>query len=582
MTQSMRRRTYAVAALAAPALVVGLLAAPQSADPLVTGVAAAQSDPDALDPIDPDALDQTDPDALDSVGPDAADEACTDAAAGDEESSRETTDGEVADDTEGEVADDTEGEVTDDTEGEVTDDTAGELGDDAATDCDARSEAGSQANESLRDSVRAIGDRNVSFDLRLEQASIEQVDLDSDEREFVRFQFGTTIDRVVNQRAFMLIGLDPNDVVTSEVAFRDEEDLDSVLVGFPARTDVFSYTLASTAAGAVETVAQEGNIPDSIALQGSNIGTGDGRTTGPDLINVDIEPSLERAVYVFDEQLDERQTPSASSFGYYTLSGIDPRGSQIVSVEDNTVTVRFAEDRGDQIEDAVRLWVAAGAARDTAGNASPVGVVGDLTTAPDLQAIEDGPGQTQFDFVFDDQVTDANPSAFAVYTADGTRYSADSVTRPDGNRVRAAFPEIEEFGDEIVLASADREAVHADRGFDTPNTVGAVAIRTDGVGAGRTTGPDLTGVQLDPTTGQAELTFDEAIDDDEVYDVRDLLLITATGRMVTAEAIVESHDRTMIVTFRPNVAQAARGLTINTGGVRDFQDNGNPLDTLNL
>jgi hypothetical protein len=561
MTQTLRRWTYAIAALAALVLVVGLLAAPQSADRLARAdVAAAQIDPDAPDQADPGAPDQADPGAPDQADPGAPDEAGTGAATGDEESGGDVTDRKIPD-------------------GEVTDD---EVADDAATDRDARIEAGRRANESLRNSVRTIGDRNLSFDLRLAQATIERANLDSNELEFVRFQFGTTIDRVVNQRAFMLIGLDPNDVVTSEVAFRDETDLDSVLVGFPARTDVFSYTLASTAAGAVETVAQEGNIPDSVALQGSNIGTGDGRTTGPDLISVDIEPNLERAVYVFDEQLDERQTPSANSFGYYTLSGIDPRGSEVVSVEDNTVTVRFAEDRGDQIEDAVRLWVAAGAVSDTAGNASPVGAVGELTTAPDLQAVEDGPGQTQYDFVFDDEVTDAKPSAFAVYTADGTRYDANSVTRPDGQRVRAAFPEIEDFGDEVVLASADREAVHADRGFDTPNTVGAVAVRTDGVGAGRTTGPDVTAVQLDPTTGQAELTFDEAIDDDEVYDARDLLLITASGRMVAAEAIVESHDRTMIVTFRPNVAQAARGLTINTGGVQDFQDNGNPLDTLDL
>jgi hypothetical protein len=439
-----------------------------------------------------------------------------------------------------------------------------------------------ESTDPLRGSVQANTDRNLSFDLRLINATIDRVNLDSDEQEFVRFQFGTQIDEVVDETAFLLVGLDPKDVVKSEVAFRDEDDLDTVLVGFPARTDVHSHTLATAAPGAVQTVSNESNIPDSVPLTGSNVGTGNGLTTGPDLLSVDIDANLERAVFVFDEQLDESQKPSATSFGYYTDSGLDPRGSDVVSVEDNTVTVRFDEEGGDQIEDAARLWVDAGAVSDTAGNTNPVGAFGEQTSAPDLQAIEDGPGQTQFEFVFDDEVTEAKAASFAVYTADGTRYTAESVTRPDSQRVRAAFPKIQNFGDEVVLASVDREAVKADGGFDTPNTVGALPIWIAGLAQGGTTGPDLIGVQLDAKTGQATLTFDEDIDDDKTYKASDLYLITTSGQMVAAESIVESHHRTMIVTFRPNVAKAADGLTINAGAVQDFQENGNPLDTLAL
>lgn len=539
MTRTMRKLTYVVGALSALVLVLALLVTGQSSEPLLgPDLAAAQADRTQLDEQ------ATDPDDTES----------------------------------GALADDAESDADpDDTESDADVDNA-----QAQTPREERIEAGRATNESLRTSIHGIGNANLSFDLRLVNAAIHKVNLDSNEQEFVRYEFGTAVDRIVDESSFILVGLDPNDVVTSEVALRDEGDLNTVLVGFPARTDVFSYTLASVRPGAVETVAQEGNIPDSRPLEGSNIGAGEGRTTGPDLISVDIQPNLERAVYVFDEQLDERQNAAATNFGFYTLSGIDPRGTQVVSIEDNTVTVVFDEENGDQIEDAVRLWVLAGAVTDTAGNANPVGTVGDPTTAPDLQSVEDAPGQTQYDFVFDSQVTGATADAFAVYTGDGNRYVADSVARPDGNSVRAAFPQIEDFADEIVLASVEANAVRADRGFDTPNTVGATPISGNGLESARTTGPDLIGVNLDAATGQAVLTFDEDIDDDLTYNPDDLFLITASGRLVAAEAIVESDDRTMIVTFRPNVAQAASGLTINTGAVQDFQANINPLDTLEL
>lgn len=423
---------------------------------------------------------------------------------------------------------------------------------------------------------------NVTFALRLESARIEKVDLDDDDLEFVRYEFAQAIQAINDQDGFKLRGLDSNEEVTADEALRDEDSLNAVIAGFPRDTDLASFTLAVVDAEAVENVSGEGNPPDAIALGGSTVSIQEGRTDGPDLLDVNIHPSLERAELVFDENLNEDMTPSASDIGYYTLDGQIHTADRVVSIEDEILTAVFDESDGDQVEEAVAWFVLEDALEDHHGNGNVLSSVGGRTTAPDLVSVNEALGETQYDFVFDTDITNADPGMFMVFTADGQRWQAESVSRPDSDTVRAAFPDIFEFRDEILLGAVESGAVQADTGFETPNTVGSEPISSSRLGDGATTGPDLERVSIDEATGQIVFTFDELVEDQETWNPDDFFVITSSGALLAGENFVEVDGHDVIVTFDPTAVQAALGVVVDDGAVEDFQGNPNPMDAVEI
>jgi hypothetical protein len=345
-------------------------------------------------------------------------------------------------------------------------------------------------------------------------------------------------------------------------------------------TDVTRYTIASVQVGAVMDEAEEGNVPATVPLDGSTVAQGaQNSTDGPDLMSIRTLDTLERVQFNFDEQIDENGSANASKFGYYTLDGKKVPARSVITAEDNGVTVEF--DR--QTEEASLFYAESGAIRNSKGIESTAGSVGERTTAPDLVSVSNVIGETQFDFSFDDSVSDIDLAKFVLYAADGTKYEATGFARPSAEVVRVALPAIQDFSENIVLAAAEEGAVRADNGSDVPNTVGSQRISSDSPRTGYTSGPSLESVTIDNSTGQILYIFDKPVDDDVVYDPNHFKVITEAGDLVTARSFVEvTDDGAVLMNFDQNIVDAARGVAILEGAVKDDQGEMNAGRTLRV
>jgi hypothetical protein len=412
--------------------------------------------------------------------------------------------------------------------------------------------ASADAGQSARHRVE-----DVSLNLTLQSARIELTNLDDAEDEFVVYKFAQVVNEVKTPASFTLSGYDSDAVIKAGEARLVQGDPSSILVHYPPGTDVARYTIASVSTGAVEDEADQSNLPGSVPLEGSSVGQGPGTATeAPNLVTARAVNSLERVVYSYDEQVDGdgAEGLDAAKYGWYTLDGKLVRGSSIVTVDDNAVTVQF--DR--QTEDAVRFVAEDGAAKNRKGIGSTIGAIGGPTTAPDLVAVEGPIGRTQYDLRFDMPVTNVALDRISLYAVDGTRYQPTGFAQPTAEVIRVALPEIHEFTGNMVLVSVGQEAVRSADASATPSTVGAHRIGGMAPVAGMTSGPNLASVNIDQATGQIRFIFDRAIDNDLGYDPSEFM------------------------TFDRNVTSAARAVSLNSGAVKDFKGEGNPARTLPL
>ena len=423
----------------------------------------------------------------------------------------------------------------------------------------------------------AQGDIDVT--LKLIKAEIVKFDPNDGEDEFIEFVFGNKVLEVYEPSAFKLIGVSSTEVVSAIDVLRDEKNPNSLLVAFPAGVDPTDYSLASVAPGAVGSLKNENNPGDSIPLIGSK--TKDRLATAvPKLVDIRVEPSLERIKYVFDQKLDET-VADPFDFGFYTLEGSLHKAVVITSVDDKTVIAKFDEKNGDQVEEAVRGVVLAGAVRDKSGLPNPIGSLGSLTTAPDLIEVYNGPARTQFDFKFDKDVTKPDVGDFRVFTRLGKPYPAVDARLVGSNVVRVTVPAVREFDDEVIFGTVDPGAVIGDKGFDTPSTIGGLALTKSAKlkdDVGFVAGPELVNVQLDAKGSMVKFVFDEKVDDDQQADPTDFSLISKSGNVVEGTTFVDADDNWVVVTFEPAAVKAAVSAMIVAGAVVDFEGNPNPPD----
>ncbi|HEV3363425.1 MAG TPA: hypothetical protein VG795_04675 [Acidimicrobiia bacterium] len=422
---------------------------------------------------------------------------------------------------------------------------------------------------------------NVSLNLTLQSARIELTNLDDAEDEFVVYKFAQVVNEVKAADAFALSGYDSDAVIKAKEARLVQGDPSSILVHYAPGTDVARYTIASVETGAVEDEADQANLPGSAPLEGSSVGQGSATATeAPNLVTARPVNSLERVVYSYDEQIDgdNGQKLDAAKFGWYTLDGKLVRGSSIVTVDDNMVTVQF--DR--QTEDAVRFIAEDGAAKNRKGIGSTLGATGGPTTAPDLVAVEGPIGNTQYDLRFDMPVTNVALDHIGIYAVDGTRYQPTGFAQPAAEVIRIALPEIHEFPGNMALVTVGQEAVRSADASSTPSTVGSQRIGGMAPMAGMTSGPNLASVNVDQATGQIRFIFDRAIDNDLAYDPSHFKAVTASGDLVPARFFVEAADNSILMTFDRNVASAARAVSLDSGAVKDFKGESNPARTLGL
>jgi hypothetical protein len=419
---------------------------------------------------------------------------------------------------------------------------------------------------------------NVAADLTLESARIESLNLNDTDQEYAVYHFARVVHEIRDAGGFTLKGFNVDTRAVAADARLVQGDPSSVLVGFPSGTDLSRYTLASVDTGAVEDEAGEANLPGSVPLQGSTVAGSQNQTDGPDLVSVRAINSLERVVYSYDEQIDERDGVVATWFGYYTADGLTVPATSLVTADDNSVTVAF--DR--QTEDGVLFWAKAGAAKNLRDIESSPGSIGTATTAPDLVSVSNVIGRSQFDYTFDAPVTDVVLERFVVHAADGTAYQAKGFARPSAEVVRIAIPEIHKFSGSMALAAADEGAVKASDRSGVASTLGSRHIGSTSAAEGLSAGPYLTSVSMDDAVGQVRFVFDKPVDDDLTYEARNFMIMTPAGDLVRAQSMVEVTGNTILVNFDKNIVRAARGVVVNDGAVQDFQGQKSPARTLEV
>jgi hypothetical protein len=425
-----------------------------------------------------------------------------------------------------------------------------------------------------RDNATRI--ENVAADLTLESVRIESVNLNDTDAEYAVYRFGRVVHEIRDAQAFTLKGFNVDTQAKAGDARLVQGDPTSVLVGFAPGTDLTRYTLGSVNTGAVGDEAGEANLPGSVPLEGSIVAGAANLTDGPDLVSVRAINSLERVVFTYDEQIDERGG-DASKFGYYTADGKAVPALSLITADDNSITVGF--DR--QTEDGVLFWAESGAAKNLRGIESSPGSVGAATAAPDLVSVSSVIGRSQFDYTFDAPVTDVALDKFVVYAADGTAYTAKGFARPSAEVVRIAIPEIHDFSGNMALAAADEGAVKADDRSRVASSLGSRQLGSTSA-SGLTAGPYLTSVSLDDAVGQVRFVFDKPVDDDMTYDIVNFMIMTPSGDLVRSASMVEVTGNTILMNFDKNIVHAAKGVVVNDGAVQDFQGRKSPARTIKL
>ena len=437
-----------------------------------------------------------------------------------------------------------------------------------------------EAPEPAANGPRENGNRieNVAADLSLESVRIESLNLNDTDQEYAVYEFGRVVHQVRDARGFTLKGFNMDTRAAAADARLVQGDPTSVLVGFAPGTDLSRYTLGSVNTGAVEDEAGEANLPGSAPLQGSTVAGSENLTDGPDLTSVRAIHSLERVVYDYDEQIDERNGGDASLFGYYTADGKSVPATSLITADDNSVTVAF--DR--QTEDGVLFWAKQGAAKNLRGIESSPGSIGTSTTAPDLVSVSNVIGHSQFDYTFDAPVSNVAPEKFVVYAADGTAYKATGYARPSAEVVRIAIPEIHKFSGNMALAAADEGAVKLDDGSQVASTLGSRHIGATSAADGVSAGPWLTAVSMDDAVGQVRFVFDKPLDDNLTYEAKNFMIMTPAGDLVRAQSMVEVTGNTILMNFDKNIVHAADGVVVNDEAVKDFQGQKSPARTIRI
>jgi hypothetical protein len=423
--------------------------------------------------------------------------------------------------------------------------------------------------------------QNPSLSIRPLSASIESLNLDDTDSEVVELRFADRIQEILDPQAFSLLDYagEAGIAASSAQLVQGAGGAKSVLVGFPSGTDLRTYTLAVVDNGAVANRDGDSNVQGSVALKGSRNATAPGRTSGPDLIAVSADQTLNRITYRFDAQLDESDGINAAGFGFYTGDGVRHEGSSIVTVEDNRVTVQF-DEAGSQVEHAVSEFVSPEAVSDLKGSANPIGALAGPTSLPRLVSTTPVAGMpTQLDFRFNRAVDQGDLGAFAAYSEVGTAYEADSLSRPSAQVVRVTFPEIRDFSHQIVMGAVDSGAVQALDRAGEANAIATAPVRSSHVALSTSSGPNLVATKLDRATGEVTFTFDKKLDDDIAVDPSAFSIITVSNRLEQGEALLLVRGTRAIVQFPETAVAGAEGVTIDAGAVADFRGHTNPVST---
>ncbi|WP_354699187.1 hypothetical protein DSM112329_04896 [Paraconexibacter sp. AEG42_29] len=279
-------------------------------------------------------------------------------------------------------------------------------------------------------------------------------------------------------------------------------------------TDVATY--GRVADDAVNTQGSLGatNLGDSVRITGAEGESGTrGHTVGPDLVSaVATGGGSNFLSLTFDQEVDDG-TFDPTEVIITKADGSIATGVT-ASVDDNVAEVEFPNTA--PVAGAKQVVVTENAADEVDyGFESPVrsvqvGTQNQDSQAPLLVSAELTSSDTVL-YTFDKAVSNPDPNAFVIYSADVTNASASAASVVgNGKQVQAQFF-ADQFTEYLVSAAADDGAVLA-QADNTPSRLGGVPIggNAGAKATGFTTGPDA--VQASYSGANVVVTLDSRID----------------------------------------------------------------------
>ncbi len=368
------------------------------------------------------------------------------------------------------------------------------------------------------------------------------------------------------------------------------------LVAGSQSSELKDFSIGTVLAGAVTGNAGGTNLADSVPETSSTSHSGTaGVTTGPNLVSVTADASLQQIDYVFDRAVDPA-TLNPSQFRLYTAAGLGSgrSGATATVVNGNQVDVGgFGADVRTATVAGVNF---AGGNANASGNGTPgtmgtpgpgetsapiatlpvPGTSGTTVSPVVLSAAINSPNT--IDFTFSSGVgTIADATQFVAYTSNGSLVGATGAVVTGANTVRATFMQnVQGIYEEFVRAGVGSDGVSGSNG--NGNIFGGVAVGGN-VGAfatGFTNAPDARSLKLDAASGTATVDFDQRIDPASLMGAK-FFLHAADGSVLAGAlgtpSITQSSgpsDSFVALQYTPQELAQAAFLEIQAGAVSTF------------
>jgi hypothetical protein len=434
----------------------------------------------------------------------------------------------------------------------------------------------------------------------LRSAEIIQFKAGDGKREQVEFCYDDTVSSISNSSAFELSNFDSDDQIASPAnAAVSSASQKCVKVEYSDETFLPEYTLAVDEGGAVAGSGGSNSPINGVPLTSNPQTNFEGRTAGPDLLDVEADPSLNQATYIFDQQVDDDAAQiDLTRLGFYDTtggSGGRTSGGSLVGVSVNEVTIDFS-NTGGTVSDAERFFNGLHAVQDTdvgTNDDSPAGHVGSITGSPDLVNVEQNAAtaKNEFDFAFEEELDgssitatgftvfadcgeqdgDARPASGAVADS-GPECTPDvsgsgATLLPDDKTVRVAFdPPVgtSDFpNEEITRGTVAEGAATARTAPKKDNTVGSQPISMPDQGPGFSDGPDLVDAQYDDASDRVTFVFDETLRQDTSDANPDgAALVSSSGAYSCSTGVVDITDNELKAAFSPGSVTGAEGAIV--------------------
>jgi hypothetical protein len=307
---------------------------------------------------------------------------------------------------------------------------------------------------------------------------------------------------------------------------------------------------------AVRDAAGRFSAPSSEPLEGSSLTPLAGRTTGPDLVRVQISdapppdpdgtpfdpnPSADNPpatggtiTYVFDEPLDPGATPNPSLFGYADdVTGDSESKYRYVTAYDPaaaTVSVAFDQTNGaPALSNSTRAYAKAGAVQDVPASANSQGGTAATPSAGDALRLAGTAGRPallaarpdgarRWLLTYDtavDRVTNGQSKIRAI-TDDAATFTPTNIETfaSSTDQVRVTFGAAVGDDPSAIVRVVDLGGAVESRvgtGTGTASLYGSAAAGTAPARPGFTNGPDLLSATYDPGDTSVTYRFDEDV-----------------------------------------------------------------------